>query len=79
MSGLICGFSVDVTDGSTETIRCVFFDKAAEKYNQLLQVNDTYTFCGGILRGYDESKRMKFYFDEHCIIERELNTIEEEF
>jgi hypothetical protein len=78
-SGSKCGFSVGVTDGFGSTILCLFFSQAAEKFDEILQVNDTYTFSGGILRRYYESEalQMHFYFDEHCVIEHEINIIED--
>jgi hypothetical protein len=80
-AGLPCGFSVDLEDGSGSTIRGLFFNTTAKKFDSLLQVNDSYKFCGGTLRGskheYDGSiSRFELYFDRHSNIERLLIRIE---
>jgi len=77
-----CVFSVELDDCSGTTIRGTFFNASAEKFDNLLQVDETYTFSGGMLRlsdhGYDKcTSPFEFRFEEHSKIDIVPRTIQE--
>lgn len=43
-------FSIDIVDSSGEEIRCSFFNCAATKYSELIDLNKVYAFGNGIVR-----------------------------
>ena len=69
-----CVFSVDLADSSGTTIRGVFFNESALKFEEKLKLDQTYSFIGGILslskHGFDQcNSPFEFKFAEHCEID----------